>query len=111
MTDELERRAGASPSGVFVCLFLAGVAFAMAGSEYLYVTGYDKMGGHPTFIYSRTVPPDLRRTPIGRVAEWGHPRFGRWGCVAVFATPGVAFLGATAWLLWRGRKRPGQAVR
>jgi hypothetical protein len=97
MTDELERRTGASPSGVFVCLFLAGLAFAMAGSEFLYARDFERAGGHPAVIHSSAGTVDLRRMPIGRVAERVQPRAGVWGCVAVFATPGLAFLAAAAW--------------
>ena len=103
MPDELTRRRGASPSGVFVLLFLAGVAFVMAGAEYLYTTDYEKAGGHPPVVHARAGVVDLRRTPIGRIAERVQPHAGVWGCVAVFAAPGLVFLGGAAWQFRRRR--------
>jgi hypothetical protein len=103
MSDELTRRTGASPSAVFVFLFLAGVAFAMAWAEYLYATDYEKAGGHPPVVHARAGVVDLRRTPIGRVAERFQPRVGVWGGVAVFAAPGLVFLGGATWQFRRRR--------
>ena len=103
MSGRWGRRRGAASPLVFGCFVLACVAFALAWWEYRYVTKYEKMGGHPPYIYGRTMPLHVSRTVIGRVAEWGHPQYGRWGCVAVFATPGVVFLGAGVWFAWRRR--------
>jgi hypothetical protein len=104
MTDELTRRSGASPSGVFVLLFLAGLAFAMAISEFVYASDYAKAGAHPPVVHSRAGVIDLRRTPIGRVAERVQPRAGVWGATAVFAAPGLLLLSGTLWLMRRGKR-------
>ena len=103
MTDELTHRAGASPSGVFVLLLLAAMAFAMAISEYVYARDFERAGGHPPVVHSRAGVIDLRRTPIGRVAERVQPSAGVWGSTAVFAVPGVFLLGGSLWLIRRGR--------
>jgi hypothetical protein len=104
MTDEPIRRAGASPSGVFVLLFLASLAFAMALTEYDYATDYARAGTHPPVVHSRAGVIDLRRTPIGRVAERMVPETGVWGATAVFAAPGLVLLGGALWLF--RRKKP-----
>jgi hypothetical protein len=110
--DELCRRAGASPPVVFVCVLLAGIALAIAISVYLYAADFERAGGHPVVVHSRAGVVDMRKNLIGDVAEWGVPRIGKWGCAAIFATPGVAFTAVAAWLLWRGRRRtaPGADV-
>jgi len=103
MPDELTRRTGASPLAVFICLFLAGTAFALAWVEYLYPSDYEKASGHPPVIHARAGVVDHRRTPIGRVAERFQPRVGVWGCVTIFAVPGLVFLGGAAWQFRRRR--------
>jgi hypothetical protein len=101
MSDEPARRAGASPSGVFVLLFLASLAFAMALTEYVYARDFEHAGGHPPVVHSRAGVIDLRRTPIGRVSESMVPQAGVWGATAVFAAPGLVLLGGAAWLFRR----------
>jgi hypothetical protein len=103
MTDELERRSGASPSGIFVLLFLAGLAFATAVAEYVYASDYAKAGMHPPVVHSRAGRVEMRRTAIGRVAERVQPRAGVWGATAVFAVPGVLFLAGAIWMIRRRR--------
>jgi hypothetical protein len=97
MTDELERRTGTAAPLWFGCLFVALVLFAFAVSEYLYVTDYAAAGGRHPPVADKQVH-QLRRSPFAKVAEWGYPRIGVWGCVAVFAAPGVALLGVAWWL-------------
>ena len=103
MSDEFDRRAGASQLGVFVLLFVAGIAFAMAITEYHYATDYARAGTHPPLVHSRAGVVDLRRTPIGRVAERVQPRAGVWGATAVFAAPGFVLLGGALWLFRRNK--------
>ena len=103
MTEELERRAGASPSGVFVLLFIAGMLLAAAIAEYIYASDYARAGTHPPVVHSRAGVVDLRRTAIGRVAERVQPRAGVWGATAVFAAPGLVFLGGALLLFCRKR--------
>lgn len=101
MSEEEDRRTGVSPSGVFVLLFLAGLAFAMAITEYVYATDYAKAGTHPPVVHSRAGVIDLRRTPIGRVAERVVPHAGVWGASAVFAAPGLVLVCGALWLFRR----------
>jgi hypothetical protein len=101
MSDEFDRRTGASPSGVFVLLFVAGIAFAMAISEFVYASDYAKAGMHPPVVHLRAGVVDLRRTPIGRVAESVQPRAGVWGATAIFAVPGLVLLSGALWLFRR----------
>ena len=103
MTDEPTRRTGASPSGVFVLLFLASLAFAMAITEYVYARDFERASGHPPVVHLRAGVVDLRRTPIGRVAEMVQPRAGVWGATSVFVAPGLVLLGGAAWLFRRKR--------
>jgi hypothetical protein len=97
MTDEIDRRLGLRGPVWFGCLFIGLFLLAFAVSEYLYVTDFEAAGGtHPPLAEKQI--HQLRRSPFAKVAAWGYPRIGKWGCVAVFAVPGAAFVGVAWWL-------------
>ena len=103
MTGELDRVDGRSPVPAwFACWLFALLLLAFAVSEYLYVTDYEQAGGHPPVEKSQERA--VRRSPYAHVAEWCYPHVGKWGCVAVFAAPGLA-LAATGELLRKRRRR------
>jgi hypothetical protein len=103
---EWDRRAGLGGNTPiwFACFFFALLLFAFAAAEYLYVTDYEAAGGKHPPIADKQVH-QLRRSPFAKVAEWGYPRIGKWGCVAVFAAPGLALFGTAVWLKRRNQRR------
>jgi hypothetical protein len=103
MTSELNRPDRTSLP-FWAGLWFFGLVFvALAVAEYLYVTDYEKTGGHPP------VPKEqeraVRRSIYAKVAEWGHPRFGTWGCVAIFALPAAALITSGELLRRHTRRR------
>ena len=105
---EDKRRAPASPLLVFVLVLAAGFALALAVIEYQYARDFAALGRHPPVVHTSRSLVVMRDIFIGRVAESVEPRAGVWGCVAVFAAPGLACLTAAAYFLLRGsiRSRP-----
>jgi hypothetical protein len=104
-TTEGQRRAGASPALVFVLVLAAGFALALAVMEYQYARDFAALGRHPPVVHTSRSVVVMRDIFIGRVAESIEPRAGVWGCVAVFALPGLVCLVAAAGLLIRGSRR------
>jgi hypothetical protein len=70
---------------------------AFAATEYMYASKFEAEGGKPRF----EKPQDerqWRRSIFRRVTVWAHPEVGAWGCVAIFAAPGVVLLATGIWL-------------
>ena len=103
MTSELNRRNHNPMPAWMACWFFGLLFLAFAVSEYLYVTDYEKAGGHPPV--AKDQERSVRRSPVAYVTEWGYPRIGTWGCVAVFAVPGTVFAATGEWLRRRDRRR------
>jgi hypothetical protein len=106
MTSELDRRDHSLPAWM-ACWFFGLLLLGLAVAEYLYVTDYEKAGGHPP-VEARQ-ERSIRRSPFAHVAEWGYPHVGVWGCVAIFAAPGAALVAGGEWLRRRKRMIPTDA--
>ena len=91
MTGELdERYGGNSLPAWFACWFFGLLLLALAVAQYLYVADYEREGGHPAV--EKRQEREIRRSPYAKVAEWCYPHVGTWGCVAVFAAPGLGLV-------------------
>jgi hypothetical protein len=102
MTSELNRRNHNSLPAWMACWFFGLFLLGLAVSEYLYVTDYEKAGGHPPV--AKEQERSIRRSPFAHVAEWGYPHIGVWGCVAIFAVPGATLVATGEWLRRRVRR-------
>ena len=91
MTSELDERPGGnSVPAWFACWFFGLLLLALAVAEYLYVRDYERWGGHPPV--EKQQEREVRRSPYAKVAQWWYPHIGTWGCVAVFALPGLGLV-------------------